>query len=308
MAQNYTFDEIKARVIARGSKASKIDWLVKEAGYNPKDAEQTYRIIMMVSERPAVQHRTSSAIRFTMGVELECTNVNRSAIIAACNARGIRVVGESNYHHTNNAAGYEIKRDGSLCRNNGDAYEPYEVVTPVLRDLSSLKTVCAVLNEAGASANRSCGLHVHFGAASFTSEVWRRIAINYARIEGIIDGFMPSSRRGNNNEYCRSIRYGLSAIENNDWFGLSEIQSTYNDSRYHKVNFMAYNSHKTIEFRQHSGTTSFEKVEHWVKFLAAFLTYCINNTTLLTATCIDELPFLNAELKRYYNARTASLA
>lgn len=307
MAQSYTFDEIRAKVVARGSKASKIDWMVKEAGFNHADAENTYRLIMMVTERTEVVRTRPEAIHFTMGVELECTNVNRPAIIEACRRRGIAVVGDSYYHHTNDARGYEIKCDGSLSSNAGDSYRPYEVVTPVLRNLDSLKTVCEILAEAGASANKSCGLHVHFGAESFTSEVWRRIALNYGRLERVIDGFMPVSRRGDNNCYCHTMADGLGVIEAHPEYGLAEIQRVYH-SRYHKVNFMAYGAHKTIEFRQHSGTVNFTKVENWVKFLAGLLTYSIQNETLVSARNVDEIPFLDAKLKRYFNERTEALA
>lgn len=317
MNNKYTFDEIRARIIGRGTKSSKIDWLTKEAGYKAEDAETTYRLIMMLNPRPAATRRERreaaeavyELIHFTVGVELECTNVNRSAIQRACAARGIETRDDYNhYNHRDSESAYKLMSDASLRRSHTDLYGTCEIVTPVLNDLSSLKTMCEILNEAGASVNRSCGMHVHFGAAQFTNEQWRRIIANYGRIEAIIDRFMAPSRRGDGCEWCRSIVDHARAIENMYEPTFEDMKREFGYDRYHKVNLEAFGRHHTIEFRQHAGTINYAKIENWVNFLASLLTYSINNAELLTATTIDELPFLSRAQKAFFKGRASSIA
>lgn len=317
MAQTYTFDEIRARIIARGSKTSKINWLVNEAGYKAEDAESTYRLIMMLNPRPAATRRERREAReaafellhFTVGVELECTNVNRDRVRAICAERGIETRDDyMNYNHRDSQSAYKLMRDGSLGRSRGDCYAPCEIVTPVLNDLSSLSTVCEILNEAGASVNRSCGFHVHFGAANFTDAQWRRIILNYARIETIIDSFMAPSRRGNNSQWCTSIIDYANRIEGMANPTFEDMRRAFGCDRYRKVNLEAFSRHHTIEFRQHAGTINFTKIENWVNFLAGLLTYSIQNETLLEARSIDELPFLTRAQKSYFKSRATRIA
>jgi hypothetical protein len=308
----YTIDEIRARIIARGSKTSKIDWLTKEAGFSKADAENTYRLVMLslppVPVTRRVRRQVFRLLHFTVGVEIECTNIDRIRVREICAERGIATTDDyHNYNHRDSSTNYKLMSDGSLSRSRGDRYMPCEIVSPVLRDLSSLSTVCDVINEAGAKVNRTCGLHVHFGASRFTDDQWRRIVINYGRIESVIDSFMPPSRRGRASQWCDTVvdhaaefeaRPGLTRGQMASWLG----------SRYHKVNLEAYDRHQTIEFRQHAGTTEFKKIENWVNFLAGLLSYSIQNEELLTATTIDELPFLNARQKAYFNRRAAAFA
>lgn len=317
MAQNYTFDEIRAKVIANGSKASKIDWLRNEAGFNATDAENTYRIIMLTTPRPAATRRErrqarENLIRFTMGLELECINVNRYEVRRLCNERGITTRDDYNhYNHDDSRDTYKLMSDSSLHGGARDAYLPCEIVTPVLNDLSGVKTVCEVLNEAGAKVNVSCGLHVHFGASNFTDEQWFRIVCNYARIEGIIDSFMPESRRGDNSQWCRTIKGHGANLERKKGLGynITRRDCQYElDSRYHKVNLEAFARHKTIEFRQHTGTINYTKIENWVNFLASFLTYSIRHEELIEANSIDTLPFLTDRQKAYFKNRANTLA
>jgi len=318
MAQNYTLDQIKARIIANGSKASKIEWLTKEAGYNATDAEATYRLIMMLNPRPSAPRRQRRAIarevqrllHFTVGVELECTNVDRDAVRRICAERGIATHDDyNNYNHRDSSDSYKLMSDGSLSRSRGDVFGTCEIVTPVLNDLRSLRVVCDILNEAGAGVNRTCGLHVHFGAANFTAAQWRRIILNYARLEAIIDGFMPASRRGNASQWCRSITDHAARIERMYEPSFERMKAEFASdgscyARYHKVNLEAFARHKTIEFRQHAGTINFEKIENWVNFLAGLLTYSIQNEELVTARTLDEVPFLTAEQKAFFKRRT----
>lgn len=113
---------------------------------------------------------------------------------------------------------------------------------------------------------------------------------------------MPHSRR--NNTYCKGMAQVAERLRGGDCDTIQEIQLYgFNNDRYFKVNAMAYNTHKTIEFRQHNGTTNFEKIRNWVEFLSCFLQYSLSSEEPLTATTIDELPFLTNRLKSFYKGR-----
>lgn len=295
------FDEVRAIVFDRGTKASKIDRMCKELNCTIYEANTYYRQLqpfMVTSSRPA------GLLRFTIGVEIECYNINKDLIIAALQRRGIKAIA-TGYNHRDSKEHYKLGHDGSIAGN-----DTCEVVSPILKNLSSLKEVCEVINEAGAKVNRSCGLHVHFGAAKFTLGQWLRVCKNYANIEGIIDSFMAPSRRANSNTYCGSIIRNVEDLKYAESRGLinslQDIQSIFG-TRYKKLNVVAYNTHKTIEFRQHQGTTDFEKISNWVDFLTRFLDWSLKHEELIEAATINALPFMTEKLRAFYNDRRTEL-
>ena len=77
--------------------------------------------------------------------------------------------------------------------------------------------------------------------------------------------------------------------------------------RYHKVDLEAYSRHKTIEFRQHSGTTCFTKMRNWVLFLHKLVTFATRGQVPV-ATALQNIPFLDSEQKLYYKLRTKKLS
>ena len=258
-------------------------------------------IFMNRANRAAVETETTQSLRFTIGVEIECFNINKNAIISELRAQRIKAI-ETGYNHTDYKDTYKLGYDGSISGN-----DTCEVVSPILNNLNSLKKVCKVINEAGAQVNKSCGLHVHFGAENFTIAQWVRIIRNYAALESIIDSFMPMSRRANNNQYCKSIAVPAQRIAYGIISDMHDIRDAFNIDRYYKLNVMAYGSHRTIEFRHHSGTTDFTKIESWINFLRGLLEYSINNENIISASSIDEIPFLTAAQKRYFNNRKSEL-
>lgn len=236
--------------------------------------------------------------KLTFGVEIECYNVVRNDLIINGTRKGLSVRSEG-YNHTDNQHYFKIVSDGSLEGVNSN-----EVVSPILQGndgLNSLKRLCDALAECDAKVNRSCGLHIHIGAANMADAHYIRIIRNYQRLEALIDSFMPLSRRANNNGFCRSLQ----------GFDFSRCTSKRDvcdmmNSRYYKINGHAYFRHQTIEFRQHSGTTDYTKISMWIQFLAALVKYSEKNE-ITTCNSIDEIPFLNAEQKAYFNNRRASL-
>lgn len=282
----------------RGSRSQRLEDLVYMLGLPVQEALRALDVY-----KP-VRKAHTPVEDFTFGVEIECYNVNQSLLIEKLIAKGINIRCEG-YNHNDSEEYYKIVSDGSLIGNN-----TCEVVSPILKGqsgLESLEIVCDTLNEIGAKVNRSCGLHIHFGAQSFEIQRWQNIYVNYSRLENIIDSFMPISRRANNNCFCRSIalqpRLEATILHCNS---LDEIVAFF-CSRYYKINAEAYNRHHTIEFRQHSGTVEFKKVSMWLSFLKKLLTYSKNHT-VENCTTIDDIPFLTKTEKDYFKQRINQLA
>lgn len=234
----------------------------------------------------------------TFGVEIECYNVRRNDLLQEAERRNIAIYSQ-NYNHRDNKEYYKIVSDGSISGEYGQ-----EVVSPILKGKkgeSSLKKVCESLNSVGAKVNRSTGLHVHFGAEKMSDEHFVNIFKNYQALEATIDSFMPSSRRGRANEYCQTLA-------NLDYSGCctKDDVARINISRYRKVNAHAYMSHKTIEFRQHSGTTDYNKILNWINFLRKLIVFSFDKN-IDRCDAIEEIPFLTQEEKSYFISRREAL-
>ncbi|MGM9509524.1 amidoligase family protein [Larkinella sp. GY13] len=212
-----------------------------------------------------IQRAAERATAFTFpafdrrfGVEIEAYNVDRHVLANALSAAGISVEVEG-YNHTTRRH-WKIVTDASL---NGQ--QAFELVSPILEGqagLDEVKTVCRVLKQKNAYINRSCGLHVHFDASGMGLEQLKNMIVNYANYERVIDRFMPQSRR--DNYYCKSVRTLASRVEIARTInGLVSLQG----DRYEKVNLQSYSRHRTVEFRQHSGTIEFSKISNWILFL-----------------------------------------
>jgi hypothetical protein len=237
---------------------------------------------------------------FTFGVEIECLMM-RSRFIEKARANGVRYEYQ-NYNHADNRSYYKFVSDSSIRGEN-----PIECVSPVLEGndngFESLKNCCKTLNEADARVNRSTGLHVHIGVNGMSDKWFVSIFKNYQKLEGIIDTFMAPSRRCDNNTFCRSIsgfnfESGINTI--------ADVQRRLS-SRYFKVNPMSINRHGTIEFRQHQGTTDFEKISHWVRFCAKLVEWSAKNTLTGAVSSIDEIPFLKESEKAFFKSRAEAL-
>ena len=94
-------------------------------------------------------------------------------------------------------------------------------------------------------------------AEDFNITTWRNLLLSYKHAEAEIDKFMPASRRGGSNTYCgSSSSFPMSGYARHETS--RELQGLF-PSRYMKVNLQAYSRHRTVEFRQHSGTISLQK-------------------------------------------------
>lgn len=198
----------------------------------------------------------------TYGIEIEFLQgpYSRETIAQELRNAGINAYSES-YNHTTKS-NWKLITDAS-CGN--------ELVSPVLKGregLEEIKKVCAVLNRLGCKVDKRCGLHVHHYAGDLSVKNFRNLYISYAKYEGLIDTLQPISRRGNNNQYCRSlITYGYNElVERLDRCKtINDIRCIFG-TRYMKLNIESYVKYGTIEFRQCAGTTDASKIINWIMF------------------------------------------
>lgn len=234
------------------------------------------------------------------GVEIEAYNCTQEKLRQELREAGIRVAVESYNHDTRSH--WKLVNDSSLRGSNS-----FELVSPILvgeDGLKELEMVCWVLDLCNAKVNESCGFHVHMDAADFDMNTWKNMALIYKRIEPVIDSFMPGSRRNNN--YCKSLSE-ISESEILSATTISRLQSVFGNDRYRKLNMEAYSRHRTVEFRQHGGTTDFTKMEQWIRFLNGLITFAkIGN--LSGRITLNNLPFLSEKGKLFFKIRTKKLA
>ena len=256
-------------------------------------------------EQVRPKNRTSqpaSILTFSrkFGVEIEAYGVEIPVLIDALIDAGLNAAFEG-YTHTTTPH-WKVVTDSSIR-----GTDTFELVSPVLHGengLAQVEKACRVLESLGARVNKSCGMHVHFDAENMGCQTMRRVVLNYIALETTIDGFMPESRRGTQNRYCHSNACGVAAL-NAAGDHINRLMSAYG-SRFHKVNLNSYLRHKTIEFRQHSGTVEFEKIKNWVLFLDGLTNFSATQCPeTLSLQALET--FVRPEVLAYLRRRTQTL-
>lgn len=237
------------------------------------------------------------------GVEIELYGIDKNDLISQLQRVNINCTSENYNHNTRNH--WKIVSDSSISGDRG-----FELVSPVLegeQGLEDLKKVSDILVQLRAKINKTCGMHIHFDASRMSLETIKNVVKNYIAYEPIINEFLPESRR--NNTYCQTLLFGSNANTTqkiNNCTTIRQLQSLY-DSRYYKVNLQAYSRHNTIEFRQHSGTIEFEKIEKWVRFLDGMVKFSEQKVT--TQTSFESLnQFCNTQTMNYLHLRRMNFA
>lgn len=231
---------------------------------------------------------------YTFGVEIECINAERNALINAVTAKGVEIFSDG-YNHTDHKRRFKITRDGSLTGQNAN-----EVVSPVLKStngMGKLKKVCESLREIHAGVNASCGLHCHIGAEGLTEQQYCNVFKNYYFMTSLIETFLAPSRR-NGCSWCHRLPNEVLYANT-----IRDMQWACNRNRYFVVNPMSFDRHKTIEFRHHQGSVNFTKIQHWVHFCGKLVEWSKQNVLNNHLTSIDEIPFLTATEKAYFKGR-----
>lgn len=236
---------------------------------------------------------------FTFGVEIECFNIERRKVQRDLGAVEIESLIQG-YNHNDQKVAYKLGEDGSI-----GGFMSCEVVSPVLTNFTSLKKVCEVLNANGAEVNSTCGLHVHFGVANFSCHQIIKLMLDYTKIQGIVNSMMPFSRR--HNRYCGHLKeeeisrlMALQLRPENE-ISMNDVIACVGD-RYRTINIHAYRTHKTIEFRQHNGTTNYLKIRAWILFLLSFINLSLKGFDFSSVESFDDLP-INKTIIPYFKER-----
>jgi len=206
----------------------------------------------------------------TFGIEIEFYLPEGGTTIALARAishRGLSCVAEV-YNHTTRSH-WKIVPDRSL----DDFARGFELVSPVLTGQAGLDAITIateVLMDFGCTVSKKCGLHVHVGASGATTAFFKNLLKLYGHFEPVIDRFLPLSRRASNSQWCRSVtNLTFTAVDRAlDLDALLALMTPYPraDPRYSKINLAAYRRHRTVEFRQHSGTLEASKTINWTLF------------------------------------------
>ncbi|MAL83098.1 MAG: hypothetical protein CMF11_01925 [Idiomarina sp.] len=213
-----------------------------------------------------VQDKMNFQRRF--GIEIEFKG-NRAAVCESIQRLGVACL-EERYNH-NTRTHWKIVTDASLGYDNAG-----EVVSPILQGeqgLRELELVCQGLEDAGARVDRQCGLHIHLDCRDMSVAECQTVFKRYSDYEHAIDRIMPRSRRGNA-RWCGTIAH--SSVKRETYNTKESLSNAI--GRYHKVNLTNIASRGSIEFRQHSGTTNYNKIYNWLNFLQQFVASSIQLT------------------------------
>lgn len=229
----------------------------------------------------------------TFGVEIEVITSHRPATlvsyindgfirdgITSPNGADMRIF-DAHYSHDTHTI-WKIVSDGSL-RGRG-----WEVVSPPMAGMdgmNQIKSVCASLKLAGATVDRSTGLHVHHDVGNLDAKSIGQTFALYATFQNLINYMVAPSRRRESTGYG-ALNYG-SPIEweritanGADKFDAdhrtpagrpyqpdsieSKMRRRLASDRYNALNIEAVYAHGTLEFRQHQGTINSTKIWNWV--------------------------------------------
>lgn len=282
-------EEIQDIKNGKGSKTMKKEALIKLG-------LRKHEIDIVLADLPK---QVRESFKFTFGVEIEC--LVASSVMRECATRNAMPFQYEGYNHTDNNHYYKFVSDSSIRGEN-----PIECVSPVLTGkvgMKSLENCCKALNEANAQVNVSTGLHVHIGAQNLSDEAYVNVFKNYQKLERVIDTFMACSRRANNSQWCMTIQ----GLDYSNCITKYSVRNVMRNNRYYKINACSYDRHKTIEFRQHQGSTDFEKISNWVNFCAKLVAWSRKNVLANEVTSIDEIPFLTVKEKSFFKNRAEAL-
>jgi hypothetical protein len=206
-------------------------------------------------------------------------------VINALNAAGLRAVSENTFTGNYDSQSWIVGYDGSVEGTNA-----MEIKSPILQGTEgfrAIRTFSKTMLELDVTrpptVNKSCGLHVHIGIANaekkFIADEILMIMERYTELKPEIDKLLAKSRRSDeDNDYCMDfdssvrnvgdyiadldVRTRRRALDNNTLSSLADCADHYD-----AVSIQALDKYGTIEFRQHQGTLSGEKITNWIRFL-----------------------------------------
>ena len=195
---------------------------------------------------------------------------------------------------------WKLVPDSSIvCSTSLPDCNRFELVSPILKAGQGLSQTSSVLSklrhQVDLKVNKSMGFHVHIDVSQYSHPQLIKICQQFVKYEAAMDLLVPPSRRTNSpesNRYFRSSRDAIKTSIGTRSMGevfkaigrcrnIQELAALMNPAgRYYKLNLtnLANGRQPTLEFRQHSSTTSYDKVGSWVRFCFWF---CRRSATLV---------------------------
>lgn len=250
-----------------------------------------------------------------IGVEIEFFGVHYETVIDELTRNGIQVVYMGYTHQV--ISSWKLVTDVSVTSRGTGLNKGLELVSPILygdEGLDELKVVLDTLSSIGAKVDKSAGVHVHHDVSDYTVENFISLYNLYYMHQTGINSVLPKSRRTSaDNTYCK----GISSCRM-EWIqscnSISSVASNLG-SRYLVLNAKSYIKYGTVEFRQHSGTVEFDKLEAWIVLTSCMVNYCKHNKVELGSsnratltTLLKKLNLDNSYVGSYLLARKDALA
>jgi hypothetical protein len=180
-----------------------------------------------------------------LGIELElCTKLEAGKLAVLFSGQGLE-----NY--------VTIKEDHSLRANTG--HYAYEICVLFKEDEATevVNKLTAVLNNpvVDAYVNETCGMHLHLDMRTRkVDDCYRKL---YKAQKFLVETQPPCRMETN---FCNLNERGSMQEQ----MGLTGTNPRDRAARYLVINPLAFNTHKTLEIRSHSGTTNATKILNWI--------------------------------------------
>ncbi|KAL7559229.1 hypothetical protein ACA910_013119 [Epithemia clementina (nom. ined.)] len=204
---------------------------------------------------------------------------------------------------------WKIVPDSSItCSSCSPGCHKFELVSPVLQGghgLSQVRGVLKALEQVRLQINKSMEFHVHVDVEPLSLSQSIKVCQNFVKYEDVFDSFMPPSRRTNSpesNDFFRSNRMSVgprspNRKRHNRISGCQSFRSlanvmNINGDKYYKLNLQNLKTGRqpTFEFRQHSATVEYAKINAWIRFFCALVG---NSARLAPPRCLSSQTELN---------------
>ena len=196
-----------------------------------------------------------------------------------------------------------IKAQRKEGKNRFDASPEYrtEMVSPICRyeDIVTVQELIRKLREAGAFANKSCGIHVHIDASPFDARTLRNITNIMAAKEDLIYKALQVSV-ARQHRWCQPVEQrflddlnsrkpkSMEAVERIWYGGNSRRDTHYDDSRYHCLNLHSVFQKGTVEFRLFNGTVHAGKIKAYIQLCLAIGAQALNQSCACRRKTVTE--------------------
>lgn len=194
----------------------------------------------------------TTKIKGKIGIEIECFSKTK-------NNEKLRLLADE--------LTYVMSSDGSIHDYSYSTESPHEFKSKVY-ELTEIKQLFIDVQKIYKliKVNQSCGLHIHLSFEKMSNYYkllcWKFIEKFQKEYELKFTTPIEQSRKWKNYSkfYQNQISFDLNTTKQ------IEIRHK-NDSRFHCINFNAFNHYKTIEFRIFPATNKISKFKQYVKFL-----------------------------------------